>query len=86
VDVYKQPVTDPAKVSKKGRMTLELDEDTGQYVTRQQGTGDPAKVQGYKLASVWLNSLCETSFFYPIELPAVIATTHPLDRSELQPV
>jgi len=44
VDVYKQPVTDPAKVSKKGRMTLELDEDTGQYVTRQQGTGDPAKV------------------------------------------
>jgi len=43
VDVYKQPVTDPAKVSKKGRMTLELDEDTGQYVTRQQGTGDLAK-------------------------------------------
>ena len=46
MDVYKQPVTDPAKVSKKGRMTLELDEDTGQYVTRQQGTGDLAKVQG----------------------------------------
>jgi len=46
VDVYKQPVTDPAKVSKRGRMTLELDEDTGQYVTRQQRTGDPAKVQG----------------------------------------
>ena len=37
------PVTDHGKISKKGLMTLELD-DSGKYVTKTQGTGDPAKV------------------------------------------
>ena len=43
VDVYKDPVDDHSKVSKKGRLTLELD-GNGQYVTKTEGTGDPTKV------------------------------------------
>ena len=43
VNVYKDPVTDPGKMSRRGRMTLELD-DSGQYVTRTEGSGDPHKV------------------------------------------
>ena len=41
--MYKDPITDHGKISKKGRMTLELDE-SGKYVTKTEGTGDPAKV------------------------------------------
>ena len=36
-------MTDHGKISKKGLMTLELD-NTGNYVTKTEGTGDPAKV------------------------------------------
>ena len=36
-------MTDHGKISKKGLMTLELD-DSGKYVTKTEGTGDPAKV------------------------------------------
>ncbi len=36
-------MTDHGKLSKKGKVTLELDE-SGQYVTRTQGTGNPDKV------------------------------------------
>ena len=43
VNIYKEPVTDPGKTSKKGRMTLELDEE-GHYVTKTGGRGDPSKV------------------------------------------
>ena len=43
VNIYKDPVTDHGKISKKGLMTLELD-DSGKYVTKTEGTGDPAKV------------------------------------------
>ena len=43
MNIYKEPVTDPGKTSKKGRMTLELDEE-GRYVTRTEGQGDPSKV------------------------------------------
>ena len=43
MNIYKEPVTDPGKTSKKGRMTLELDEE-GHYVTRTEGQGDPSKV------------------------------------------
>lgn len=39
VEVYKDPITDPGKTSKKGRLTLELDE-AGDWVTRTQGKGD----------------------------------------------
>lgn len=40
--VYKDPITDPGKQSKKGRLTLEKKED-GSYVTRTEGKGDPDK-------------------------------------------
>ena len=36
-------MTDPGKISKKGRMTLELDGE-GHYVTMTEGRGDPSKV------------------------------------------
>ncbi|KAL3852341.1 hypothetical protein ACJMK2_015998 [Sinanodonta woodiana] len=41
VNVFKQPITDPGKKSKKGRLTLELQD--GEYVTMTEGTGDPKK-------------------------------------------
>lgn len=34
VDVYKDPITSSSKKSKKGRMMLTIDKDTGNYVTR----------------------------------------------------
>ena len=37
-------MTDHGKISKKGLMTLELD-DSGKYITKTEGTGDPAKVK-----------------------------------------
>lgn len=49
MNVYKDPVTDHGKMSRKGKMTLELD-DSGQYVTRTEGTGDPHKVWGKSLS------------------------------------
>ncbi|XP_014673125.1 PREDICTED: nicotinamide phosphoribosyltransferase-like [Priapulus caudatus] len=41
VNVYKDPVTDKGKMSKKGKLTLELRGD--EYVTVQEGKGDPSK-------------------------------------------
>ncbi|XP_003385030.1 PREDICTED: nicotinamide phosphoribosyltransferase-like [Amphimedon queenslandica] len=41
VNVYKTPITDPGKKSKKGLMTLEIED--GQYVTKQEGTGSPER-------------------------------------------
>ena len=41
VNVYKEPVTDQAKKSKKGRLSLELID--GVYTTLQEGKGDPSK-------------------------------------------
>jgi len=43
VNVYKQPITDLGKKSKKGRLSLEQQSD-GTIVTKEQGTGDPKKV------------------------------------------
>ena len=43
MDIFKDPVTDHGKLSKKGRMTLEKDEN-GVFVTRTEGLGDPEKV------------------------------------------
>ncbi|XP_022096002.1 nicotinamide phosphoribosyltransferase-like [Acanthaster planci] len=40
-NIFKQPVTDPGKTSKKGRLTLEL--QNNQFVTVQEGRGDPEK-------------------------------------------
>merc|ERR1712066_1226275 len=40
VDVVKDPITDPGKKSKKGRLTLELKD--GQWTTVTEGKGDPA--------------------------------------------
>ena len=42
VNVYKEPVTDPGKKSKKGILTLE--KNGGEYVTRTENTGQPTKV------------------------------------------
>jgi len=41
IDVYKDPITDPGKKSKKGRLTLEKDGDS--YKTVTDGAGDAAK-------------------------------------------
>lgn len=41
VNVYKDPITDPGKKSKKGKLTLELID--GVYTTVQEGKGDPSK-------------------------------------------
>ncbi|EDO27331.1 predicted protein, partial [Nematostella vectensis] len=43
VNVFKQPITDLGKKSKKGLLSLELD-DQGNYCTVQEGKGDPDKV------------------------------------------
>ncbi len=43
MDIFKDPVTDHGKLSKKGKLSLELDEG-GKLVTRTQGTGHPHKV------------------------------------------
>ncbi|XP_045113073.1 nicotinamide phosphoribosyltransferase-like [Portunus trituberculatus] len=42
MEVFKQPITDSGKTSKKGRLTLERGED-GTYITVQHGKGDLAK-------------------------------------------
>lgn len=42
-DVYKDPLTDEEKRSKKGYLTLERGDD-GSFVTIQEGRGDKAKV------------------------------------------
>ena len=43
VNVYKQPITDSSKHSKKGLLSLELDEK-GKYVTIEEGRGNADKV------------------------------------------
>ena len=40
--MFKEPITDPGKKSKKGRLTLE--HENGHWVTKEEGTGDPDKV------------------------------------------
>ncbi|XP_015779653.1 PREDICTED: nicotinamide phosphoribosyltransferase-like [Acropora digitifera] len=42
VNVYKQPITDAAKHSKKGLLSLEVDEE-GRYVTVEEGRGNADK-------------------------------------------
>ncbi|CAK0890774.1 unnamed protein product [Prorocentrum cordatum] len=42
VSVFKDPITDPGKQSKKGRLTLEKSE-SGSYITVTDGKGDPSK-------------------------------------------
>ena len=44
VNVYKQPITDSSKNSKKGLLSLELN-DKGEYVTVEEGRGQAEKVQ-----------------------------------------
>ncbi|XP_077985924.1 nicotinamide phosphoribosyltransferase-like [Glandiceps talaboti] len=41
VNVFKQPITDLGKKSKKGKLALEF--DSGKYRTVEEGKGDPAK-------------------------------------------
>jgi len=42
VNVYKKPITDPSKHSKKGLLSLELD-DKGKYITIEEGRGNAEK-------------------------------------------
>ena len=45
MNVYKDPITDSGKKSKKGRLSLEI--HNGSYVTMEQGSGDPKKVSAF---------------------------------------
>lgn len=40
MDVYKQPVTDPSKISKRGRLSLRRNSD-GYIETVERGAGKP---------------------------------------------
>ena len=41
--MFKEPITDTGKKSKKGRLTLE--HENGEWKTTQEGTGNPDKVE-----------------------------------------
>ena len=41
--MFKEPITDTGKKSKKGRLTLE--HENGEWVTTQEGKGNPDKVE-----------------------------------------
>ena len=43
VDVFKDPITDSGKKSKRGKLTLERTDDDKKFITRQEGSGDPKK-------------------------------------------
>ena len=45
VNVFKSPITDIGKKSKKGILSLEL--ENGQFVTKEEGQGRPDKVLRY---------------------------------------
>ena len=42
VDVYKSPITDLGKKSKRGSLTLEMENE--QFLTKEEGKGSPDKV------------------------------------------
>lgn len=48
VNVYKEPITDKGKMSKKGRLTLEY--ESGKFTTVQNGKGDPTKARNDTVA------------------------------------
>merc|ERR550525_2069193 len=60
VNVFKDPVTDAGKKSKKGRLTLERN-DKGEWTTTEAGSGDPTRDQ---LKTVFANGdlLLDDSF------------------------
>ena len=61
VDVFKQPVTDPGKTSKKGRLSLIHTAD-GSFSTVRANEADPKLVRGSALI-FWLCSLfCKVNF------------------------
>ena len=49
--VYKDPITDKGKQSKKGKLTLEPGPD-GKLITKTEGTGDPSKVGSRNVPAV----------------------------------
>ena len=51
VNIFKTPITDMGKKSKKGRLTLEL--ENGAYITKEEGQGDPDKVDGWMDMEGW---------------------------------
>merc|ERR1719318_2357930 len=59
VQVFKDPITDPGKTSKKGKLTLEKRD--GKYVTRTNGEGDP---KDDHLVTVFLDGIIEKEFTF----------------------
>jgi nicotinamide phosphoribosyltransferase len=53
IDVYKDPITDPGKVSKKGRLDLVRDPNTKEFITYPLTTDGP--VHGSALVEVYRN-------------------------------
>lgn len=53
--MFKKPITDPGKNSKKGRLSLEFED--GKYVTKQEGTGDPKKVGNLLLVALQMSHI-----------------------------
>ena len=54
--MFKEPITDTGKKSKKGRLTLE--HENGEWITTQEGTGDPDKVEHLNTLLTCLLFLC----------------------------
>lgn len=52
MDVYKQPVTDPSKGSKRGRLSLRRNSD-GFIETVEQGAGKPEEVRRKKFTDLY---------------------------------
>lgn len=50
--MYKDPITDAGKKSKKGQMTLEVKD--GHFVTMTGGAGDPKNVSDNFKYVIWL--------------------------------
>ena len=63
-NVYKHPVTDTGKKSKKGRLTLQ--EENGKIVTVEEGKGDPHKVREKTVKFV-----CLSVFVYIVQLQTI---------------
>ena len=61
VNVFKKPITDPGKNSKKGRLTLEL--QNGKFVTIQEGKGDTQKVRLFEYLFGRSMCLCMRMFY-----------------------
>ena len=69
--MFKEPITDMGKKSKKGRLTLE--HDNGQWSTTQEGTGNPDKVCVYvcSVSPTLIFVFCCTVFIFSVSVCTV---------------